>query len=419
MDTSTNQSERVIIIGGGIIGMLTARELLARGLETLVLDAGEGRGTASTGNAGIIAPGHPPIAHPGLPARALQLLLNHDSPLYIPPRPDPALLRWLLGFRRACRAEHYRNAVEILNGLSHLSLELWQELARDDSVSQHLNSVGWVEACCEEATCEDAMKDLALLHRDGFDAEFIDGDELRRRDPAFSRQVVGALTHPSDMLTDPAGLLSALRADVERLGGVVRHGCRIDSLLHDGRSGLLGVMSCHGEIIEGNRAVLSAGIWSDRFARSHGLRIPMQAAKGYHVMLSMEDPPRTACVCRETMVGVNPCAGGLRLAGTLELSGINSRFIRRRLNMLRTGASRYINGIRSARATSEWNGLRPCTADGLPVIGAVPGFKGAYVATGHGMMGVTLGPVTAKIIGSLLENQPPPFDITPLDPARF
>ena len=219
MGTGTNQSERVIIIGGGIIGMLTARELLARGLETLVLDAGDGRDTASTGNAGIIAPGHPPIAHPGLPARALQLLLNHDSPLYIPPRPDPALLRWLLGFRRACRAEHYRNAVEILNGLSHLSLELWQELARDDSVSQHLNSVGWVEACCEEATCEDAMKDLALLHRDGFDAEFIDGDELRRRDPAFSRQVMGALVHPSDMLTDPAGLLSALQADVERLGG--------------------------------------------------------------------------------------------------------------------------------------------------------------------------------------------------------
>ena len=145
----------------------------------------------------------------------------------------------------------------------------------------------------------------------------------------------------------------------------------------------------------------------------------MQAAKGYHVMLSMDDPPRTACVCRETMVGVNPCAGGLRLAGTLELSGINNRFIRRRLNLLRTGASRYINGIRSARVTSEWNGLRPCTADGLPVIGAVPGFNGAYVATGHGMMGVTLGPVTARIICSLLENEVPPIDITPLDPARF
>jgi len=329
------------------------------------------------------------------------------------------LLRWLLGFRRACRPEHHRHAVVTLNALSHQSMELWHELERNESVSQHLNSVGWVEACCEEATCEDALNDVDLLHRDGFDAEFIEGDELRRRDPAFSRHVLGALVHPSDMLANPAGLIASLHGEVESLGGTVRQGCRIDTLLHDGRSGLVGAMSCDGEIFEGSRAVLAAGIWSDRFARSHGLKIPMQAAKGYHVMVSMDDPPRTACVCRESMVGVNPCAGGLRLAGTLELSGINSRFIRRRLNMLRIGASRYINGIRDAEVTSEWNGLRPCTADGLPVIGPVPGLKGAFVATGHGMMGVTLGPITARIIGSLVENEPPPIDIASLDPARF
>ena len=260
MHSGMNQSGRVIIIGGGIIGMLIARELLRRELDVVVLDAGDGENTASTGNAGIIAPGHPPIAHPGLPARTLQLLLDHDSPLYIPPRPNPSLLRWLLGFRRSCSPRNYETAVEILNGLSRLSMEHWQDLAAQDALSGNLESTGWVEACCEEATCEQALDDMDLLQRDGFDAEFIDGDELRRRDPAFSRHVLGALAHPSDMLADPAGLLTALREDLVSRGALVRHRCRIDALLHDRRSGVIGVESSDGEIIEGDRAVIAAGM---------------------------------------------------------------------------------------------------------------------------------------------------------------
>ncbi|MDG2291738.1 MAG: FAD-dependent oxidoreductase [Phycisphaerales bacterium] len=410
---------RINIIGGGIIGLLTARELLHRGHDVHVLDAGDGRNSASCGNAGIIAPGHPPIANPALRSQALSLLLDRNSPLYIPPRPDPALFRWLLQFRRSCDRHRHARLVEILNQLSHLSMTGWKELLDDDAIAPHLRPVGWAEVCCEQASLDLAAGEVDVLRRDGFEAEVIDGDELRRRDDVFSEHVVGALVHPRDILTDPAAMLSALEDDVIRSGGHVHHGCMIRDLLVDGRGRCHGVQTDDDEVIESEIVVLAAGIWSDRFARRHQVRLPMQAAKGYHLMLKMDSAPRTGFVCRETMIGVNPMNNGLRLAGTLELSGINQRMSRRRLELLRSGVARYIHGIDQAEVTSEWNGLRPCTADGLPIIGPLPGLAGAFVATGHGMMGYTLGPATARIIGALIDGEQPEIDLGSFDPSRF
>ena len=419
MHEPNQDTSEIIIVGGGIVGLLIARELQRRGHAVRVLDAGDGRDTASCGNAGIIAPGHPPIANPRLPAQAVALLLDPDSPLYIPPRPDPALIRWLLGFRRSCNRDHHARTVELLNGLSRLSLEGWNELVQDQRLMPHLRAVGWAEVCCESASLDAAAADADVLHRDGFAAELIDGDELRRRDDSFTDAVVGALLHPDDILTDPGALIQALVRDIRERGGHVRHNCMVQSLLRDGRGHCHGVLIEPDEAMEAETVILAAGIWSDGFGRQHGMRLPMQAAKGYHLMLETETAPHTGFVCRETMVAVNPMPGGVRLAGTLELSGINQRMSRRRLELLRRGTTRYLRGIPEARVVKTWNGLRPCTADGLPIIGALPGTTNAFVATGHGMMGVTLGPATARSIGELIDGETTTMDLAPFSPDRF
>ena len=193
----------------------------------------------------------------------------------------------------------------------------------------------------------------------------------------------------------------------------------VDTLLRDRRGRCHGVLVEPDEALEADVVILAAGIWTDGFARQHGLRLPMQAAKGYHLMLETETKPTTGFVCRETMVAVNPMSDGVRLAGTLELSGINQRMSRRRLELLRRGTTRYLRGIPQAKVTKTWNGLRPCTADGLPIIGPLPNTANAFVATGHGMMGVTLGPATARSIGELMDGETTTMDLEPFSPGRF
>jgi D-amino-acid dehydrogenase len=166
--------------------------------------------------------------------------------------------------------------------------------------------------------------------------------------------------------------------------------------------------------------VLAAGSWSTALARSVGVKLPMQPAKGYHIDLSNPDErPGTTCVLAERFVAVTPLGDGLRLAGTVELSGLNLRVDERRVGRLLTGARSFLNGLEEARVESTWCGLRPMTADGLPVIGRAPGVAGVVVATGHAMMGFLLGPLTGRLVSEIVMDGKTSLDVAELGADRF
>jgi D-amino-acid dehydrogenase len=175
-----------------------------------------------------------------------------------------------------------------------------------------------------------------------------------------------------------------------------------------------------GRTIDADRLVLAAGSWTTRLARTIGIDIPMQPGKGYHVDLDETSHlPSTTCVLAETFVAATPLNGGLRLAGTVELSGMNLEIVQKRLEMLSVGARAYIRGIDEARVRSTWCGLRPLTADGLPVIGWAPGVDGVFVATGHAMMGFLLGPLTGRLASEALLDGKTSLDVAALAADRF
>jgi D-amino-acid dehydrogenase len=181
-----------------------------------------------------------------------------------------------------------------------------------------------------------------------------------------------------------------------------------------------GVHSSRGEVVEGTEVVLAAGVWSGALARNVGLDIPMQGARGYHLQLEgVPQLPFTGCVLHETFVAVTPMRDQLRLAGTLEIQPLGRPWMRNRLGMLPAGARRYLTGIDQGRVVAEWAGYRPCTSDGMPVIGAVPGTPGAYVGTGHAMMGMTLGPVTGRVLADMVLGRTPVLELPMADPARY
>lgn len=240
--------------------------------------------------------------------------------------------------------------------------------------------------------------------------------------PCFTDEVAGAVLHKDSANIDPRAYTKGLARALERRGARVLTGPAWDAtgLERDGTGRVTGVVCANGTVVSGASVVLAAGVWSTSLAADVGLDLPMQGARGYHVQLDgMPAVPATACVLHETFIAVTPMGGRLRLAGTLEISPLDAPPMPRRLAMLADGARAYLRGIDHARASEHWSGWRPCLADGMPAIGWVPGVEGLMLATGHAMLGMTLGPVTGELVADLIDGRRPSIDLSMVEPARL
>lgn len=408
-----------VVVGAGVVGVCTAYYLARRGHEVTLLDKGDIGSGASFGNAGIIAPGHPPLPRPGLIKQAIKWMFDSASPLYIPPRLDRRLLSWLWEFRRACTHVHEIHCMKILARLGRESLACFDQLVSEEGIGCEYQRRGWMEVFRTTAGLETGRRDAELVRRFGFEAEVLSPEALRDCEPALRPGAAGAVRYVDSATADPHRFVVELADRARGHGAVVRPHTDVGEILfRNGR--VAGVRIGGGERIAADTLVLAAGTWTTRLAETIGLHIPMQPGKGYHLNLVAPDPcPRSACVLGEVYVAATPMGGGLRLAGTMEFSGLNHRLHRRRLEMLVAGARKYLAGIDEARPVSTWCGLRPCTADGLPVVGWARDVPGVLVATGHARMGFTLGPVTGKLISECIVDGEPSIDLDPLRVERF
>jgi D-amino-acid dehydrogenase len=260
------------------------------------------------------------------------------------------------------------------------------------------------------------------MHRHGFDAVFLDGGDLREREPALKPEVLGGAFLPQAATVNPHGFVLEMVKRAEQRGAAVHTGTDVKEIIsRDGR--IQGIQTAAGEQIETDAVIVAAGAHSNALTTQLGLRLPLQAAKGYHqdrVPRQGETPTLSqTCMLGEASVFCTPMNGFVRFAGTLEFSGINDRMRRSRLEQLTNAAHRYFDGVGRADSQSEWCGLRPCLSDGLPAVGPIPGHRGAFVATGHAMLGLTLGPVTGKLVAELVLDGTPSLDLAALAADRF
>jgi D-amino-acid dehydrogenase len=411
--------DATVIIGGGISGLCTAWYLARRGRPAVVLERGAVDDSASGRNAGILAAGHPPLNRPGLSLKALRWMLDRRAPLYVPPRLDFGLLSWMLDFHRACTPRRLAQCMDVLAPLGRLAMDGWREiLAAGDLDCAHRPS-GWLSVYRSEAGRREAEHEADATAAHGFSAARLDGAALCAREPAFGHEVLGAVHYTDSASLDPAACQRGLAACLAGRGVEIRTATEAAGLIvEDGRCA--GVRLITGEEVRGDDTVLAAGVWSADLAAAAGLRLPMQAGKGYFLDLAMPDPPlETAAVLAERFVAVNPLGGRLRLAGTVEFSGTNQRLVRRRLEMLREGAASYLRGVASAAVLDEGCALRPCTADGLPVLGPAPRLPGLFVFTGGAKMGMTLAPGCARLAAEWLVDGRASLDVAALRADRF
>ena len=392
---------RVIVVGGGVIGVCCAYFLAKAGADVTLVERDEIGGGASFGNAGTIAAGHPPLNKPGRIRRSILELLNPKSPLYIPVRWDPGLLRWLWTFRTFCTEHHLAASMDALAPLGHASLDLFDALIESEGLDCNYERRGYYEICRTKRGLAEVTRDAAMMRPHGFHPREMHGDELREVEPAILEGVTGGIYFPEAATCDPHRFVLELADRSVRLGARIETGRGVSEILSSG-SAAKGVRLEDGESVEADAVVLATGAYSAVLTKKFGLHLPVRAGKGYHRDLEPaeggQDALSIACVLAETSVFCTPMPGFTRLAGTLEFSGVNHRMRPRRLKQLTAAAEVYLDGVSNAVIRSEWCGLRPCTPDGIPYVGPVPGQSGLFVANGHAMLGLTLGPVTGKLM---------------------
>jgi D-amino-acid dehydrogenase len=411
---------RVLVAGAGAVGLSCAYFLQRAGCEVTVLDAGPVGAGASWGNAGWVSPSlSAPIPGPAAVVTALRSVGKPDSPLWLAPQPDPAFALWGLSFLRHCtRASNERG----LAATALLSKDAFRfyDVMRADGLAVDLERRGllFIARSAAELNAELAELSRAASHGVAAGITRLSGDECRDRQPVIGPDVAGGVFVESDGHLDPRRLTAALAALVTSRGGTIRAGTPVRGFaVRDGR--VAAVLAGAGEQIAADSVVIAAGALSAPVTRLLGARLPMTAGKGYSVSVACPELPETPMYLVESRTGATPLAGRLRLAGTIEFSGLNSRLDRRRITSLTRAARAYFPGLDWTDVAEEWTGMRPLLPDGLPVLDRVPGTANAYVATGHSTLGITLAAVTGAHMAEFVRTGTAPAALRPFRFARY
>jgi len=414
----TSRQPDVLVIGAGVVGVSCAYYLARMGARVLVAEAGEVGGGCSGGNAGLLASSHcVPLAAPGAVAKALRWMFEPESPFHIRPRLDPALAAWLVRFWRASRRSAMERGLAVLSRWCVEGRRLYDELVADEGLECCFEARGTLKVFATEGGYREGLAEARLVGEHGIEWESLDAQAARRAEPTLGEGVVGAVFYPRDAHLDPGAFVRALADRAKRRGATIEAATEVIGF--DLRARRIAVVRTTRGDFRPGWVVLAAGAWSLPLGRSLGLRLPLQPAKGYSVDLAGATPPRRPLLLGEAKVAVTPLGELVRLSGTLELAGMDMNFNSRRLEAVRRAPARYRAPGTEGEVVERWRGLRPCTPDGLPLVGRPRRFENLVVATGHAMKGMCLGPLTGKTVAALIRGQEPPLDPSPLSPDRF
>ncbi|MSU28426.1 MAG: FAD-dependent oxidoreductase [Pedosphaera sp.] len=412
----------ILIIGGGVIGLCTAYYCAQRGHRVTVLERGpETRDGCSFGNAGMIVPSHfVPLAAPGMVALGLKWMWNPESPFYIKPRLDFDLFDWAFKFWQASTAAHVNRAAPLLRDLSFASRACFEELAALPGNDFGLATRGLLMLCKTQHGLDDEAKFAERANQLGVPAQVLDAKQAAELDPAVTMDVAGAVFFPKDAHLTPGRFMATLQSQCEAAG--VRFKWNIDVAgFAQQASRLTGVRTARGEFAA-DEVVICGGSWSPQLARELGLSIPLQAGKGYS--LTLTKPPQLPQLCSiftEARLAVTPMGSSLRIGGTMELAGLNEDINPVRARGIIKSALKYLPKFTEADfdGIQPWRGLRPCSPDGLPYVGRTAKLANLSIATGHAMMGLSLGPITGKLMAQILSGEAPQLDLSLLSPDRY
>ena len=359
-----------------------------------------------------------PLAMPGIITQALRWMTQADAPLRIAPRLDFPLLAWMMNFARLCNWSDFKRLTAAKAPLLKLSRQALEELIRSEKLDCEFETLGTLTVYREPGAFEKSAWLPQALRDVGLPIEILDGAACRAREPVLNDSIVGGYFHPLDAHLRPNRYVAELARVVRARGGEIHESTTLGGFSVE--SGRIESVTTSAGKFHGRDIVLALGAWSPLLARQLDLRIPIQPGKGYSITYTRpEHCPRIPLALKERAVCVTGWSSGYRLGSTMEFAGYDGSLNRTRLDALRRGAAAYLRAPVGAELREEWWGWRPMCVDETPLIGPVNRWHNLLLATGHGMLGVSMSAATAELVVSLIACEPPVLDARAYSPARL
>ena len=402
------------------MGLCCAYYLNKEGHRVQVLDKSAMDRGASYVNAGYLTPSHIiPLASPGMMAKGIKWMFDSSSPFYLKPRLDPNFLKWAWQFHRSSTTAKVNRAIPIIAEINILSKELYQELYDSGDLGDfQLVKDGLLMLYKSEKGGKAEFEVMRRVQDLGLAARELSLDELTILQPGLSPEIRGAMHYQCDAHTTPTQLMEKLKGYLLEQGVEIHANTEVEGFSQG--DGILKAVKTSNNEFPAEEVVLASGAWSPLLARELGLSLSLQAGKGYRIDIYRPTPIKLPAILMEAKVAVTPMEGFTRLAGTMEFSGINHQIRRNRVSAIARLAEKYYQGfeVKPQEEGQAACGLRPVTPDGLPYIGRVSSWKNLSLATGHAMMGWSLGPVTGKLISEIISDKPTSLSLNTLHPER-
>ncbi len=415
-----NSKSDILIIGGGPVGLSCAYYLLKSGRKVNIIDAKEiGKGSGS-GNAGHIVPSHIiPLAAPGVVTSALKWMLDPaHSPFGMKVSLDPNYISWLLKFVFACNDANVQRSIKPLNALGQLSAKNFAQLIAEEKFDCSYQKKGLLFLYKTEKAFHDGQHEGEFMQKHGIPVSVYDKSKVHKIEPAALDDVIGGVHFTGDAHLNPAMFLKLLSERVRAMGAEMFENTTVTGF--ETANGKITKVKTNAGDFEAEQIVLAAGALTPSVASDLKLNIPIQPARGYSMTMSAPTQmPSHALILGERRIAVSPMGGALRFTGRLEVGNYSMEPNPVWIQRIENSAREYLRLDEKLDIKETWAGLRPTTPDGVPIIGRSPSHSNLILATGHAMLGLSLGLGTGQVVTELVNGQEPAISLSPLRLERF
>ncbi|MFS4492034.1 NAD(P)/FAD-dependent oxidoreductase [Maribacter sp. 2308TA10-17] len=413
-------SKNIVIIGGGIVGLSSAYFLQKEGHQVTVIDKSDISSGASFVNAGYLTPSHIiPMASPGKITQGIKWMFNSSSPFYMKPRWDTDFFKWSWYFHKSSTNAKVEKAIPVIKDINILSRDLFEGIkASGDLGDFQLERKGLLMLYQTQKSYDHEMEVAEKASFLGLEVRELNQSQLAEMEPNIAIDAKGAIHYECDGHTTPTEFMPKMLQYLKNAGVTIKTNEEVLDVVI--KANKINEVRTSKQVYSPDEIVLAAGSWSGQLSKKLNIKLPLQAGKGYRINVSRPTGISMPAVLMESSIAVTPMNGFTRFAGTMEFSGINTYIRKERVAAIAAGAKKFYTEleITNEEIADAKTGMRPVSPDGLPYIGKSKDVENLTFATGHAMMGWSLGPATGKLIAEIIDDTKTSMNIVAFNPQR-